>query len=188
MKIISGEIIAAERVLSDFNNEKAYHANGQKVSVKFLLDDGKTYWSDNHIDNFKVGSHVEFYGGKDYNNIYLNQDTAKELIKNKREHVIMRVINFSIMVLGTIGIYASGKISGNAVPSEIYMGLFSVFFNISCLDYLSYKKPSEPKGKVLKKLKEYAKGYSQDKSFLTPEDINQTSSMIKEKEIYYKDK
>jgi hypothetical protein len=53
---------------------------------------------------------------------------------------------------------------------------------------LSYKVSNEPKGKDVKKLKNYAKGYSQEKCLLTQEDINQTSSMIKEKAIYCKDK
>lgn len=181
MKIISGKVIAVERVLSEFNNEKAFHATGQKVSVKFFLDNGKTYWSDNHIDNFKVGSYVEFYGGEGYNSIYINQDTAKALIKEKRVSVITNVLPL-VATVSTITIfYAIDKIWGKPITSELYFELWNICAYMLYMARLSYKVSNEPKGKDVKKLKEYAEEYNQKRYFLTPEDISRTSSVIKEK-------
>ena len=189
MKIISGKVIAAERVLLSFNNEKAYHAKGRKVYTKFLLDDGKTYWSDNHIDEFKVGRYVEFYGGKGYDILYINQDTAKALIKEKRISVIEHILPLVMIVLGVMAIYACDKIWGKPVPTEIYFSLFNIFAYMSYMTRLSYKVSNEPKGKDVKKLKAYAKGYAQQEevSFLNTEEITQAPSFIKEKSIYYKE-
>jgi len=188
MSVISGKIVSAERILSSFNNLQKYHSKGQKIYTRFLLNDGKTYWSDNHIDEFKVGSYVEFYGGEGYNNIYINQDTAKGLIKQKNDFLMGFIVPLVAIILSSAFLYVSGKITNHPAPVGLYYGFMGIFINLLFMMRDVSKISKYPKGEDMKRLRKYAKGYvrQQKMSYLNIEDVN-TSLDIK-KSIYHKDR